>query len=606
MKGKIFDFFAEPSYFLALQDNRPCVLEGGRGTGKTTVLRGLSYHGQYALHEKDMSKFDKSEYIGIYHRIDTNHVRAFTGGGLTDEKWMKIFAHYFNLIICREVLLFINWHHQLAPADHPMNLHACKLIAKSMHIGIECTDLTSLIDAVDVAMYEFQSKVNNIGDCSILSLSMAGDPIKIVTEQALSLQQFTGKMFFILLDEYENYTDYQQQIVNSLIKHSTDKYTFKIGVRELGWRIKHTLNPAELLHDPADYVLINIERKLTSDDDFEKFAKDVCQQRIKQLFTYEDGRDEYDIENALGNLTIEEEAELLDVTRTEYWKSIQYLDSKRKAILDDLPKLYIFFLSYWARWHVKTLEQVIDEYIDSPASWNTRYENYKYSMLFKIRKGRGTSGIQKYFSGWSTYTKLASGNIRCLIELVYRAYEKHLTKHNEIGKKVSFENQTKAAEDVGKKNLMELEGLWKNGAQLTRLLLGMGRIFQVLARYEGKQSPEVNQFDIENSESLSDECKELLDAAVMNLALVRSPGNKLDNVSHTRDYIYSIHPIYSPYFVFSHRKKRKMTLTQEEVLGVISKPKDAINSVLKKRRALGSANEELPIQMSLFEMYYNG
>ena len=31
LKGKIFDFFAEPSYFNALQDNRPCVLEGGRG-----------------------------------------------------------------------------------------------------------------------------------------------------------------------------------------------------------------------------------------------------------------------------------------------------------------------------------------------------------------------------------------------------------------------------------------------------------------------------------------------------------------------------------------------------------------------------------------------
>lgn len=55
LKDDIFKLFAEPSYFTALQDNRPCVLEGGRGTGKTTVLRGLSYQGQYELHQNDIN-----------------------------------------------------------------------------------------------------------------------------------------------------------------------------------------------------------------------------------------------------------------------------------------------------------------------------------------------------------------------------------------------------------------------------------------------------------------------------------------------------------------------------------------------------------------------
>src|SRR6478736_8889690 len=95
LKGKIFDLFAEPSYFTALQDNRPCVLQGGRGTGKTTVLRGLSYQGQFALHEKNINKFDESPFIGIYHRVNTNHVRAFVGAGLNEDEWMKIFGHYF-------------------------------------------------------------------------------------------------------------------------------------------------------------------------------------------------------------------------------------------------------------------------------------------------------------------------------------------------------------------------------------------------------------------------------------------------------------------------------------------------------------------------------
>ena len=37
LNEKIFQFFATPSYFTSLKDKRPCVLMGGRGTGKTTV-----------------------------------------------------------------------------------------------------------------------------------------------------------------------------------------------------------------------------------------------------------------------------------------------------------------------------------------------------------------------------------------------------------------------------------------------------------------------------------------------------------------------------------------------------------------------------------------
>lgn len=605
LKGKIFDFFAEPSYFAALQDNRPCVLEGGRGTGKTTVLRGLSYQGQYALHDKDISKFDGSNFVGIYHRVDTNHVRAFSGGGLSDADWRKLFAHYFNLIICREILIFLKWHSELTITDEELSSHACNLIAKSIHISETCDNLSELLKLVDIEMYEFQSKINNISDGDLPALSMAGDPIKIVAEHALSLTQFSNKMFFILLDEYENYQNYQQQILNTLIKHNTEHYSFKVGVRELGWRVKHTLNPDELLHDPADYVRINIEQKLNEESHFSEFAKNVCQQRIRQLFSEkEDGR-EYKIEDALGNLTIEEEAKLLGVKKTTYWKRIDSLSDKEKKKVEDLPQLYLYFIAYWAQWHEMTLSKAINEYSLDKSKWNTRYENYKYDMLFKIQKGRGKGGIQKYYSGWKTYLKLANGNIRYLMELVYRAYEKHLDSSDELKGQVGFKNQTLAAQEVGSKNLMQLEGLWKNGAQLTKLLLGFGRVFQVLASEEGNIAPEKNQFTIENSESLSAECQELITAAVMNLALVRSPGNKLTDTSHTRDYIYSIHPIYSAYFVFSHRKKRKIIVHQDEIWGIIKTPKEVIKSILLKSNVSVITDEALPIQMSLFENFYN-
>jgi hypothetical protein len=606
LKSQIFELFAEPFYFPALQDSRPCVLEGGRGTGKTTVLRGLSYQGQYAIHQKDIQAFDKSAFIGIYHRVNTNHVRAFIGGNLGEQEWERVFAHYFNLLICRDILIFLKWHNDLNVNDEKLSSHACKLIAKSINIEGDSDNLEKLLELFDLGMYSFQSEINNIIDGDLPKLSMAGDPIKIVTEYATTLPQFKDKVFFILLDEYENYEDYQQKIINTLIKHSSDHYTFKIGVRELGWRIKHTMNHSELLYDPADYVLFNIEQKLTENDsNFSDFAKNVCQQRIRKILAENNDAAIYEIDNALKGLTIEEESELLEVTKTPHYRTYDSVPKAVKRKLKDLPHLYHFFISYWASVHKIPILTAIEECIANKEKWDTRYENYKYEMLFKIRKGRGKSGVQKYYSGWNTYTKLANGNIRYLMELVYRAYEKHLTNELTLDVAVSPKDQTYAAQEAGLKNLMELEGLWKNGAQLTKLLLGMGRIFQVLATNEGKSAPEKNQFAIEKSAEPSQEFDEIIRAAVMHLALIRTPGNKLGDDYSTRDYLYMIHPLYSAYFQFSHRKKRKLSLKQEDVWGVINTPKDTIRYILQKSSVNREEIEKLPQQMSLFEDYYN-
>jgi hypothetical protein len=356
LKGKIFDFFAEPSYFNALQDNRPCVLEGGRGTGKTTVLRGLSYQGQFALLNKNIEAFDNKDFIGIYHRVDTNHVRAFINEELSIDNWKKLFSHYLNLILCREILKFLKWHKKLNPSDDVLDEHTCKVFSKSINIKNECKNQDDLLTYIDIEMVEFQSQINNIGDGILPNLSMADIPLKIITEKIIELPQFNNKIFYIILDEYENFEDYQQQIVNTLIKHNTEFYTFKIGVREMGWRIKHTLNLDELLHDPADYVLIPIEQKLTKSQ-FSEFAKNVCEQRIRQLIPDGAENDQYLIENALSSLSIEEEAILLKVEKSEYFNAINSLSDTYKKKISSLSPLYKYFISYWSFWQKKPLNR---------------------------------------------------------------------------------------------------------------------------------------------------------------------------------------------------------------------------------------------------------
>lgn len=604
LEGKIFEFFEEPSYFNGLQDNRPCVLEGGRGTGKTTVLRGLSYQGQYALLDKDIVRFDKNDFIGLYHRVDTNHVRSFIDEELPKTTWRKLFSHYFNLIVCRDILKFLEWHANLNKSDKELSEHSCKLLKKALHIEETCKNQFELLEYLDLELVEFQSQINNIGDGKLPMLSMAGAPIKIITEKVIELPQFKDKIFYLILDEYENYEDYQQQVVNTLIKHNTEYFTFKIGVRELGWRIKHTLNKDELLHDPADYVLFNIEQKF-SKSQFSDFAKKVCEQRIRQLIPSENSDTEYLIETSLASISIENEALLLGVESTDHLKKLNSLNKKYIDKIKHLTSLYKYFIAYWAFWQKQSIESTIEDYLSNSESWDTRYGNYKYELLFKIRKGRGKGGIQKYYAGWNTYLQLARGNIRYIMELVYRALAKHLENGELLSNAVDVRLQTYAAQEVGQKNLKQLEDLWKGGAKLTKLLLGFGRVFQILSGEGGKFAPERNQFAIENSENLSPECKEIVNASVMHLALVRSPGNKFTDETNTKDYLYAIHPIYSAFFVFSYRKKRRITIEQKDILDIISKPKETITKILKECNVKVDTETNLPKQMEIFENFYD-
>lgn len=606
LKELIFDLFTVPAYFPELKTPFPCVLEGGRGTGKTTVLKGLSYKGQFALSERDPEAIANWEFIGLYYRVDTNRVTAFKGPELTEAKWIRLFAHYFNVIVCGLVLEFLEWYRQYYPDAPKLSDSDCMNIATSLHLS-NCSSSRDLSAELAAKKTSFEAYINNVGDSGSCPLSMQGAPIDAITSAVMRLPQFKGKQFYILIDEYENLEDYQQQIVNTLIKHTKDEYTFKIGVRELGWRRRTTLNINEKLNSPADYVLIPIVDKLEGDK-FRSFAENVCNMRISRLQLPERQAIK-DVKEVLASLTEDEEAKLLGVNEI-VGKAIDEmshgLSPVDNAWLNELTPLQVYFLRFWADGKDIDIVDALEDWRLNQKEWQDRYQNYKHGLLYTIRKKK--RGIHKYYAGWDVFIKMAGGNIRYLLELVDQSFLKHLQDGESLRRTITPESQTLTARNVGKKNLSELEGLSIHGAQLTKLLLGLGRIFQVMAAEAMGHTPEVNQFHIKVSGDLTTENKKAIDqilvAAVMHLALMRSPGNKLGDVGDTKDYDYMVHPIFSAFFEYSYRKKRKLILEERDIYNLIHKPKETIRDILKRNNR--PQDKVLPQQLLLFESYYEG
>ena len=187
-------------------------------------------------------------------------------------------------------------------------------------------------------------------------------------------------------------------------------------------------------------------------------------------------------------------------------------------------------------------------------------------------------GIRKYYSGWDTFIQLAGGNIRFLLQLVEASLTRHIREGHGLDQPLSPGLQTYAAQAIGRANLTELEGMSVRGAQLTKLLLGLGRVFERMAASPEGHAPEVNQFEVVDTfgtPTQKDESDALLEAAVMHLALSRRSGSKLAGQGETRDWDFMIYPIFAPFFNFSYRRKRKMALTPDQILALINSPRSS-------------------------------
>lgn len=603
LKERLFDLFNEPTYFPTLRDNRPCVLMGGRGTGKTTVLKCMSYLGQEKLKARDKIDARDSQYIGLYHRVNSNRVTAFFGPEQSARQWQRMFSHYMNVSIVEMILEYLRWYREKNPYSPRLPQESCQIISSSLGIRQVVTE-EDLLDAVAYSKHQIEVYVNNF-DENPPRFSMLQAPIDATISEVQKLAFIRGRTFYVILDEYENFLDYQQLIVNTLIKHSSDGYVFKIGVKELGWRQRATINGTEQLISPADYELIHIEEKLSHD--FSAFARSVCETRIAE-WAKETGSPHLVLDELLPELSYEDEAVLLGVGAkiTDLKEQI----SKREpdgAELLSVPDLvpYVFW-NLSGRDYTETVREMRAFGDKDPKSVN-KYNNYKYAMLFTIASNGATT--PKYYCGNRVFSTISRSNIRFYLHLVAASLDKHSASGHSLAIPVGYRDQTATAREVGLQYLRELEGLTVQGVQLVKLVLGFGRLFQLLSTNPIGAAPECVEFQIRNSSSgvareTGDKIDVLLHQAVMHLALVRSPGTKLATIADVREWDYALHPIFAPYFNFSHRKKRKLEVTQTDVLDMVERPHVAIRRLLKDRAAL--ADQDPPMQLRLFDEYFAG
>ncbi|OWL86678.1 hypothetical protein [Halopseudomonas aestusnigri] len=592
------ELFVKPAYLGKLEVMRPCFLVGGRGTGKTTALQSLRYDSMLERLEGSGQSFEDQEYFGVLVRMNKNRVRAFSGSGIDDANWAKLFAHYFNLSACGEMVNLALW----LEARQGQSLQQSNVEAIALELGLECCDtLEQLKVMIKKAISHLQLQVNNPMKDLGITLSMAESPLRTFAEVIQSQNLLNGRIIFCCIDEYENLLDYQQAIINTYIKHAEPPLSYKVGVRKNGLRNRQTLDGHDLLRVPDDCLEIEI-----ADEGFELFAEAVAEARLS--YAQELGvQVPADLRAFLQELTLADEAVVLGADRVATAVLDELKDNEHYSYFSQRSPAELSFLRYWQQSEGGSLEELANDWIHNQVEWKTRLGNHGYASLFWLSKGRKGARIRKYYCGERTLLSLAAGNIRYFLELIDTAigYELDEDAVRQRPLTISAKSQTLAAREVGKRRLNQLEGLADQGVQLKRLVLAIGKVFFELAREPSGKTPEVTSFVL--SGSLSDIAKihRLLEEGIGHLAFESDPRTKSTSSAELRDDEYRLHRIFSAFFEISHRKKRRMSIDASTLIKVLEdQPAKAISALLDERPQ--AAEDDLPEQLALFSAFYDG
>lgn len=587
------ELFITPPYFTKLETRGSCILIGGRGTGKTTALRSLRFDAFAERLIADKAPQKPFPYYGIYIRINKNRVRAFHGPQLDSATWKQLFAHYFNIQACMEFCRLAVWL-QTKSVNEKIPLSS---IAECFNLPPPA-DVSEFLRALKSSLSQLELYVNNPMHVRRPILSIAEAPVRAFAEAFQELASLKGCFLFCCIDEYENLLDDQQATINTYIKHSEPPLSYKVGVKKTGLRSRATIDSQDVLATPDDYLEIDIGA-----ESFESFAKDVVEHRLSRAkargITVPDT-----IEDFLPELTFEAEAKLLDCDRVANEVKQELAQNGDQELIDwakTMPPSELYFLKYWAEGGSGTIPELARNWIAKPEQWTTRLGNYGYASLFWLSKGRKGARIRKYYSGARTFIGLASGNIRYFIELIDESLHLANESNTEDGT-ISPAAQTLAARAVGKRRLDQLEGLSEHGSSIKRFVLALGKVFFEFARDPVGRTPEQNAFVISGEISAQEQILPLLHEGVADLAFEVTPKTKATTQSEMRDDEFRLHPIFAPFFEFSHRRKRRIVIQAETLLDVLRHPSRAIAGLLGKTPPV--AVEELPQQIALFSSFY--
>ena len=593
VKVNIFDYFVEPSFFEKFCDTKPIIILGARGTGKTTILKALTMS-----EAKDTKEYlEKNSYIGVYYRIDLNITTSFQGEGLKENEWEKLFSYYFVSKLSYELI------NQVTKLRNELQIQNEEELCQKYGMLFNNNSTFSKFEELKKLIFEELYKIRNyINNCAYERYPHIGDYATIIRElphdllTGSAVSQIENKTIFYLIDEFEGLFEWQQKLILSFIKYSDKFHTYKICMRPDGIKTAQTVG-AEYVRETDDVRTVDLnELILEKREDYYKYALDVCKKRMELFYAknslpnvtkipFEEMFEELTEEQEFATI-FEKKAASLNIDIEQFMQQVKVADPETKSYFHE--NYYDFLmcrLMYLKNQRKKSFSEIYSSVRNKDSQYIDAVGNYGHALLYYLCL---RFSIRKKYSGFNTLVNISGGTLRYLLELCNEVFERAILIEGfnyEKPCKISCKIQTDAVIFVSSKRVSQISAIPQIGLNMRTFVISLGRIYRIFHRDDHIAKFEPNHFSIKASNSNNDEKVQLfLKECVMRGVLLKKKNNK-NKVNHmisSDEYMYGLHPIYTPSFQISWRNKQKTEFDLDEISILIGNDIKEINGVIKR------------------------
>ena len=265
----------------------PMLILGGKGSGKTHLMRYFSYQLQKIRYANAILEgIQREGFIGVYFRCGGLNSSRFSGKGVPDDTWADVFSYYMELWLAELVLSLVsdlvNANPELQHAQEKICNDIVKLFddprfARPTGFG----DLTAILKGLQ---RKVNTAVNNSSISRQLDLEILITPgtltFGVPKAVASNLAPLRNIQFLYLVDEFENLAEPQQKYINTLYRERELPCSFKIGARLYGVRTYGTLSANEENKEGSEYEVVYLDDYFRKLESYPEFAKNLCVKRL--------------------------------------------------------------------------------------------------------------------------------------------------------------------------------------------------------------------------------------------------------------------------------------------------------------------------------------
>ncbi|GAA4625925.1 ORC-CDC6 family AAA ATPase [Cellulomonas oligotrophica] len=269
----------------------PHFITGGKGGGRTHLMRHLSYALQTLDISAKVAKVRGDGYIGVYFRCSGLNASRFSGKRQSSTVWSSIFAYYMDLWLLRLIVedLIDLAESSEDPWTAETQRHFQQAVQEAFDGGLPPATregLRGLVDQVSREIRTLDRAVNNAALRPSLDIDIKAAPgaalfeiVRLVVRDLLP-----GIRITFLIDELENLRADQQRYVNTLVREKVEDCTFIIGSRAEGLRTFETLSAGEVNKAGSEYDITTLEDVYSSNRKaFRRFCTDVVVARMREV-----------------------------------------------------------------------------------------------------------------------------------------------------------------------------------------------------------------------------------------------------------------------------------------------------------------------------------